>query len=105
MHWLEQKVEWLSGLFEAHRRGERAMDVLLQGVHDTVHDIARHRGITACFASHEGLALEAAGRAPDFDALSAMSQYCMMQSRDVGRTLSLGRVRQMVIVGGEHKLA
>jgi predicted regulator of Ras-like GTPase activity (Roadblock/LC7/MglB family) len=68
-------------------------------------EVARRQGVTACFVCHDGLLLETAGRAPDFDALSAMAQKWMTAGKEAALTLSLGKVRQMVIVGHEHKLA
>jgi len=114
MHWLEARVRWLHGLAEAHENAlvagrwserESTRTTLVAGLREVVSEVATRSGVTACFAAHEGLAVETAGRAPDFEALSAMTQSSMVSSRDVATTLSLGRVQQMVIVGEEHKLA
>ena len=114
MHWLEARVRWLHGLAQAHQSAlaagrfgeqENTRTTLVTGLREVVKEVATRDGVTACFAAHEGLAVETAGRAPDFEALSAMTQCSMVSSHDVATTLSLGRVRQMVIVGEEHKLA
>jgi len=114
MHWLEARVRWLHGLAEAHQNAllagrfgehESTRTTLLDGLREVVKEVAARSGVTACFAAHEGLSVETAGRAPDFEALSAMTQCSMISSRDVATTLSLGKVQQIVIVGEEHKLA
>ena len=114
MHWLETRVRWLHGLSEAHENAllagrwnerENTRTTLVAGLREVVNEVATRSGVTACFAAHEGLSVETAGRAPDFEALSAMTQCSMVSSHDVATTLSLGKVQQMVIVGEEHKLA
>src|SRR5438045_672545 len=104
MHWLEEQVTMLVGLAERVRRGE-AKQPFLDAIREVVEGVARRDGVTACFACHDGLAFETAGRAPDFEALSAMAQWCLASAKETALTLSLGRMRQMVIVGDEHKLA
>ena len=79
--------------------------MLVAGLREVVKEVATRSGVTACFAAHEGLVVETAGHAPDFEALSAMTQCSMVSSGDVAATLSLGRVQQVVIVGEDHKLA
>jgi predicted regulator of Ras-like GTPase activity (Roadblock/LC7/MglB family) len=76
---------------------------------DAAADVAaaavRRPGVTACFVCHDGLMIETAGSAVDFEALSAMTQQWMVAGKEAASTLALGAVRQMVIVGAEHKLA
>lgn len=100
MHWLEQQVERLHRLQE-----QRPHQAFLAAVQAMAAEVASRSGVTACFVSYDGLLIETAGKAPDFEALSAMAQTWMVAGKDAATTLSLGRVRQMVIVGVEHKLA
>lgn len=108
MHWLESQVERLNGLSETMARAaasKEARQGFRQAVEDLATAVARRAGVTACFVCHDGLLIETAGRAPDFEALSAMAQHWMVAGKEAALTLSLGKVRQMVIVGQEHKLA
>jgi predicted regulator of Ras-like GTPase activity (Roadblock/LC7/MglB family) len=100
VHWLESQLERLHALVESQAR-----DAFLSAVEDVTSEVVRRDGVTACFVCHDGLLLETAGRAPDFEALSAMTQTWMVAGKEAALTLSLGKVRQMVIVGSEHKLA
>jgi len=97
MHWLEHKVDQL------HRLA--AGPDFLAAVQTVTAEVASRHGVTACFVCHDGLLIETAGRAPDFEALSAMTQSWMVAGKEAAMTLSLGRVQQMVIIGHEHKLA
>ena len=108
MHWLESQVERLHGLAETLARAvdpKEARQRFRDAVEDVTAAVVRRAGVTACFVCHDGLLLETAGRAPDFEALSAMTQHWMVAGKEAALTLSLGKVRQMVIVGHEHKLA
>jgi predicted regulator of Ras-like GTPase activity (Roadblock/LC7/MglB family) len=116
MHWLATEVERLVALSESLMQGTRAGETsaklpeksraqFLGAVRGMVQDVAKHSGVTACFACHDGLVLAGSGRGVDFEALSAMAQACMAVSKDAASALSLGRVQQLVLVGGEHKLA
>jgi predicted regulator of Ras-like GTPase activity (Roadblock/LC7/MglB family) len=99
MHWLEEQVERLQSL----SGGTRAE--FMSAVREIAGAVVSRDGVTACFVCHDGLLVETAGRAPDFEALSAMTQSWMMMGKEAALTLALGRVQQMVIVGGDHKLA
>jgi predicted regulator of Ras-like GTPase activity (Roadblock/LC7/MglB family) len=108
MHWLESQVERLHGLSESLARAsdsKEARHQFREAVEDVACAVVRRAGVTACFVCHDGLLIETAGRAPDFEALSAMAQQWMVAGKEAALTLSLGKVRQMVIVGHEHKLA
>jgi predicted regulator of Ras-like GTPase activity (Roadblock/LC7/MglB family) len=121
MHWLASEVERLLALSEslmqpaaAVRVGgggtrtnvtERSRAQFLGAVRGMVQDVAKHQGVTACFACHDGLVLAGSGRGVDFEALSAMAQACLTVGKDAASALSLGRVQQFVLVGNEHKLA
>ena len=104
MHWLEQQIDRLAGLAHSTRRIE-SKEAFLRAIRELVDALAKHEGVTAAFASHDGLALEVAGQTPDFEALSAMAQWSLAAAKETALTLSLGRMGQMVIVGAEHKLA
>ena len=124
MHWLATEVERLLVLSEslmqpAAARGggtrqsanantsvtEKSRAQFLGAVRGMVQDVAKHQGVTACFACHDGLVLAGSGRGVDFEALSAMAQACLTVGKDAASALSLGRVQQFVLVGNEHKLA
>jgi predicted regulator of Ras-like GTPase activity (Roadblock/LC7/MglB family) len=108
MHWLANEVERLVTLSEQlmrPSRGEKARAQFLGAVRGIVSEVAKHQGVTACFACHDGLVLAGSGRGVDFEALSAMAQACLTAGKDAASTLSLGRVQQFVLVGDEHKLA
>jgi predicted regulator of Ras-like GTPase activity (Roadblock/LC7/MglB family) len=108
VHWLESQVERLHALVESQTRApgnKEARHAFLSAVEDVTSAVVRRAGVTACFVCHDGLLIETAGRAPDFEALSAMAQAWLVAGKDAALTLSLGKVRQMVIVGEEHKLA
>lgn len=107
MHWLKSQLERLHELAEQERPGDPKVvrRDFLAAVAEVAAAVARRQGVTACFVCHDGLLLETAGRAPDFEALSAMAQQWMVAGKEAALTLSLGKVRQMVIVGHEHKLA
>ncbi len=116
MHWLASEVERLLSLSESlmqpapgkdgsGKLPERSRAQFLGAVRGMVQDVAKHHGVTACFACHDGLVLAGSGRGVDFEALSAMAQACMTVSKDAASALSLGRVQQFVLVGHEHKLA
>jgi predicted regulator of Ras-like GTPase activity (Roadblock/LC7/MglB family) len=98
MHWLETQVERLHALVA--RRHE-----LVGAAGELATATVRRDGVTACFVCHDGLLIETAGRAVDFEALSAMTQQWMVAGKEAAATLALGKVQQMVIVGAEHKLA
>jgi predicted regulator of Ras-like GTPase activity (Roadblock/LC7/MglB family) len=98
MHWLQTQVERLHGLAARRRQ-------FLEAAAELAAATARREGVTACFVCHDGLLIETAGCAVSFEALSAMTQQWMVAGTEAAATLGLGQVQQMVIVGGEHKLA
>jgi predicted regulator of Ras-like GTPase activity (Roadblock/LC7/MglB family) len=98
MHWLESQVRRLNGLVAQRRQ-------LMDAAADVAAAAVRRQGVTACFVCHDGLMIETAGSPVDFEALSAMTQQWMVAGKEAASTLALGAVRQMVIVGAEHKLA
>jgi predicted regulator of Ras-like GTPase activity (Roadblock/LC7/MglB family) len=100
MHWLEEQVERLQSLADAHRRSE-----FMNAVREVAGAVACREGVTACWVCHDGLLIDTAGYAANFEALSAMTQSWMVTGKEAAITLSLGRVQQMLLVGVEHKLA
>lgn len=117
-HWLAYELERLQVLAEHHAsektnaagraRSEAehmAREEFLAATRALVSGISERRGVTACFVAHDGLIAETGGRAPDFEALAAVAQKCQAVGREAGASLSLGGVRQMVVVGADHKLA
>lgn len=100
MHWLEERIASLQSLAEAHRSDE-----FLEAVRNVAGAVACREGVTACWVCHDGLLIDTAGSATDFEALSAMTQSWMVTGKQAALTLSLGKVQQMVLVGLEHKLA
>src|SRR4051812_7076383 len=108
MHWLQTQVERLHGLSARQQPRSGIKEVrreFLEAVAEVAAATVRRAGVTACFVCHDGLLIETAGRAPDFEALSAMTQHWIVSGKEAALTLSLGKVRQMVVVGHEHKLA
>jgi predicted regulator of Ras-like GTPase activity (Roadblock/LC7/MglB family) len=122
-HWMEAQVARLHGLAERHvTRARRAREAttrpegplaeekaayfdFVHAVNEVVDEVSRRPGVTAAFACHEGLLLQAKGRQADFEALAAMTQACTQASDRAAGVLSLGGVQQLVIVGQSHKLA
>src|SRR4051812_46965093 len=101
MHWLEQHVGRLRDLArDLPREAERCRGVL----GELIHDIALRRGVSACFACHDGLLVERAGEA-DFDALAAMAQSFVGAGAYSASALQLGEPEQLLVVGSTHKLA
>lgn len=108
MHWLVERLQQVQvqalamggvgSVDEARPRFRTALRHLVEA-------LATRDGVSASFACHEGLLLEAAGGDPDFEALAAMGQGCAAVARDAAATLALGEVRQLVLVGATHKLA
>jgi len=121
MHWLADQVERVAARADSFQaasssalgdaplpepaRQQEARRAYLAAVRELVEHVAQREGVTACFACHDGLVLHSAGEAPDFEALSAMTQASLTAAREAALALSLGRVKQLVLVGEEHKLA
>lgn len=118
-HWLAAELTRLQALAVEHAREKtstgvpghreeaqhRSREAFLAATRSLVAGISERRGVTACFVSHDGLLADYGGKAPDFEALAAVAQKCQAVGREAGASLSLGGVRQMVVVGDEHKLA
>ena len=119
-HWLAEQVAALSelaknyrltnvrwsqreGATEAHESEGRM--VYMDSLREVVSQINQRRGVLGCFVAHDGLLVEAAGEGLDFEALAAMTQWCVMPANNAAETLSLGNVQQILIIGSERKLA
>ena len=105
MHWLEEQVERLHTLADGQLTRGAGRQQFLEGVRAVAREVAGRAGVTACFVCHDGLLVDTAGAAPDFEALSAMTQHFVAAGKDAAGTLELGRVKQLVVVGADHKLA
>lgn len=119
MHWLAQRLEAIHGLADRYLRLRTApttpgLDIATrkaraefhQGMQTLVEEVNVRQGVTAAFASHEGLILAVAGEhsAKDQEAWAAMAQVSLLYSQKTAQTLSLGEAQQIVIVGKEGKL-
>lgn len=115
-HWLAQQ---LSSLDETATRfaltkspGPRttqetgdAREAFMRALADLTNKVGQHHGITAAFVAHDGLVLATAGNVPSFEALAATAQVCLASGKSAAIGLSLGGLRQMVLIGDDHKLA
>jgi predicted regulator of Ras-like GTPase activity (Roadblock/LC7/MglB family) len=125
MHWLETELDKLRQMAVADvgaagpegpppvagrgaellpRRRERGQ-AFMAALRRLVLRTAERSGVTACFACHDGLVVEVAGHACDFEALSALTQVSVSAGHETAQALALGPVSQMLIVGEDHKLA
>ncbi len=107
MHWLGHRIHEMldrygdddSRVVVARRRE------FLDEIGALVDEISRRDGVTAAFASYEGLLVAASGLATDFEALAAMAQAAMVPAFDSAGVIELGTLRQLVLVGDHNKLA
>ncbi len=117
---MTEQVLALNGLSEQYERLNRAWQdsgpvsreqeakartEFLSGLRAVVQQIARRRGVSGCFVANEGLLVEAVGDGLDFEALAAMAQWCETPAEHAAKTLALGTVQQILIVGSRDKLA
>ncbi len=120
MHWFDGRLRELGGLanrFLQYRQlaasnvagsaeaARQARETFVSDLCNLVSDVAERPGVEACFATHEGLLVASAGDSEDFDALAAMSQTCLATATKSPKSLSIGPMKQMVIVGEHRKLA
>jgi predicted regulator of Ras-like GTPase activity (Roadblock/LC7/MglB family) len=119
-HWLAEQVAALNRLSEQYEYLNRAWQdsvsvpreqeakaraEFMAGLRAVVEQISRRRGISGCFVANEGLLVEAVGDTLDFEALAAMAQWCETPAEHAAKTLTLGTVQQILIIGSENKLA
>lgn len=108
MSWLTERVHGVLDVVElgfvgAEGRVRRREFIDHIGV--LVDEIAQREGITAAFASFEGLLVAASGIATDFEAMAAMAQASLVPAYHSAGVLELGELRQLVLVGDRQKLA
>jgi predicted regulator of Ras-like GTPase activity (Roadblock/LC7/MglB family) len=119
-HWLTDQVAVLKALSQrCHLINERwtkreggsetqeseARAAFMAALRKVVGQIKQHEGILACFVAHEGLVVEAIGEETEFEALAAMTQWCVTPAHHAVETLSLGTLQQILLIGSERKLA
>jgi len=116
MHWLAQQLTSLDQVAERFARaktgGDRfvpetgdAREAFRRALADLASGVSKRPGVAASFVAHEGLVLATGGNVPDFDALAATAQVCLSAGKAAATGLSLGGLKQMVLVGEDHKLA
>ena len=120
MHWLAEHIESLHELANRHSQyrelsakkvagseaaEKQARSAFRTELRELIKSIAEKKGIDACFASHEGLLVDSSGDAGEFEALAAIAQGSIEAGAAASSSLQLGKLRQMVIVGDEKKLA
>lgn len=108
MHWLDHRIqamlaESMDNLAGEPGRAQRR--AFIEHVGELVDEIARREGVTAAFASYEGLLVAASGIATDFEAMAAMAQASLVPAWRSADVLELGDLRQMLLVGEQQKLA
>lgn len=107
MHWLGHRIAEMLARY-GDEESKIALDqrhAFLDEVGSLCDEIARRDGVTAAFASYEGLLVAAAGLASDFEALAAMAQAAMVPAFDSAGVIELGTLRQLLLVGDRQKLA
>ena len=120
MHWLNDRLEILHRLLERQHEYEQlakkkvtgadegrkqTRDDFLAEIKDVVKAIAKKDGVIAAFSCHEGLLIEQAGHARNFEALAAVGQRLVYNGRSASKNLRYGPLMQMVVVGESTKLA
>jgi predicted regulator of Ras-like GTPase activity (Roadblock/LC7/MglB family) len=119
-HWLAEQVAELKELSQrCHLHSERwakregvsqsgeaeARTVFMAALRKVIEQIGQHEGVSGCFVAHDGLVVESTGQSADYEALAAMSQWCVTPGHQVVETLSLGALQQILLIGSERKLA
>lgn len=110
VHWLAGRIERVLDLVPdtaaAGDQARKSRQVFLGEITLLVDEVAKRSGVTASFASYEGFVVASSGVDSDLaDALAAMAQSSMEPARHTAGALSLGNLRQLVIVGDKNKLA
>lgn len=100
MTWLEERLNGLRRMAE----DSAAPSCYRQPLAALLREVASRDGVTACFACHEGLLVDAAGIA-DFDAFAALAQQLAAAADQSSRALGVGDPEQLLIVGRQRKLA
>jgi|JI10StandDraft_1071094.scaffolds.fasta_scaffold1125899_2 predicted regulator of Ras-like GTPase activity (Roadblock/LC7/MglB family) len=122
MHWLQDRIQKVfrdleqysglkgaqfdttepTGIWMAQREARAA---LLKGLGAVVHEAVTRPGVRAGFVEHDGLVLDWAGDGSSADALAALARTIIRTAREAGQGAPIGPIRQLVIVGADHKLA
>ncbi len=119
MHWLAKRlgvVKELSDRFVAAKQKtleapsgkaqeQEARQAFVAALRKLVSEVAERSGVTAAFVAHDGLIFASAGDVPDFEALSGLAQVALAAGKRTATGLALGSLRQMVLIGDDHKLA
>ena len=120
MHWLNENLAHLHALWERQTEYEQMARQEINGADEgrkkarsdfflalkkLVSDIVRRQGIIAAFCCHDGLLLECAGDADNFDALAASGQHLLFDGMRTLKNLERGELTQLVLVGDTMTLA
>jgi predicted regulator of Ras-like GTPase activity (Roadblock/LC7/MglB family) len=109
VHWLSTEVETALDLAraaesdaeDARARRRRFLDRMAS----IIDALGERDGLSAAFASYEGLLVATSGEASNFEGLAALAQAVLEPARESASELRLGALRQMVLVGEDRKLA
>ena len=112
MHWLAQQATELQARALTYQQARvhspqtasEARRRLFDALREVVDELARREGVIASFVQHEGLLMEGVGDRQELEAAAAMAQLLLPPIAQVRKTLSLGEVQQLVLVGEERKL-
>lgn len=120
MHWLNDKLQNLQDILirlneykdmdkkrvaGAEAAAKKTREAFAETVRDLVRSIADKKGITACFACHEGLLMESSGNHPNFEQLAVEGQKLINQGTSSLERLDFGEFQQMVLIGQKEKVA
>lgn len=100
-HWLAKRLHLLEKMSAS---GSQAHEFLAV-VSTLINDLVRRPGVTAAFACHDGLLLDGAGNGVDLEALGAIGQSSSLTAKSAAAVLSMGAVRQLLIIGDAQKVA
>lgn len=117
MHWFDSQLQALYKHAEAYEicRANSSDDFVEQirktrtdfinNVQLLIDSIVKSSDISGCVVVHDGFLLAKAGAVSDTDALAAMMQESMLTAQKCKKTLNLGEIQQIVIVGETNKIA
>lgn len=119
MHWLASQIEFLHELVTRQQQYKDLSAVQVAGskvaekeiresfftaVKKLLKEITSRSDKISCFASHEGLLVDSIGGSEDFEAFAAMAQNSIEAGLISSDILSLGKLKQMAIIGDTRKL-
>lgn len=117
MHWFDSQLQTLYKLAEAYdicrvkssddfvEDVRQARTAFIDNVQLLVDSVVKLPEISGCVAGHDGFILAKAGSVPDSDALGVVIQESMAIAQRSNKLLDLGAIQQIVIVGGNNKIA